>query len=151
MAITGYYILTNRKIKNKFKTIMKKTKIIYWILTGLFAFLMLGSAVPDIISANIALEGFKAMGYPAYLVPFLGIAKLLGVIAILVPEYARIKEWAYAGLLFDLIGAIYSVISIGISPAEWLPMLVIIVLGLFSYVYYHRNLRLSSINNIELA
>jgi hypothetical protein len=147
MATVGFYILTNRKSNKKFiQTIMKKIKITYWVLTGLFAFLMLGSAIPDIISAPVAVEGFKAMGYPAYLIPFLGIAKLLGVIAILVPGYARIKEWAYAGLLFDVIGAVYSVMSIGVSVADWMPVLVIIVLGMLSYVYYHRNLRLSSVS-----
>jgi hypothetical protein len=76
---------------------MKKTKIIYWIFTSLFVMLMLASAIPDIFSVPVAVEGFKKMGYPVYLLPFLGVAKFLGVVAILVPGYARIKEWAYAG------------------------------------------------------
>jgi len=117
---------------------MKKTKITYWILTGLFAFVMLGSAIPDIMVDPMAIVGFKEMGMPAYLIPFLGIAKLLGVIAILVPGFPRIKEWAYAGLVFDLIGATYGVMSIGKPAAAWLPMLIILALGFLSYVFYHK-------------
>ncbi len=117
---------------------MKKTKIAYWVFTGLFAFVMLGSAIPDILVVPIAVEGFKDMGYPAYLIPFLGWAKLLGVIAILIPGFPRIKEWAYAGLFFDLIGATYSVASIGKPISDWSPMLVIIGVGVCSYVFYHK-------------
>src|SRR5258708_6766581 len=93
---------------------MKKTKIFYWIFTGLFAFLMLGSAVPDIVSSPIAVKGMhEDLGYPVYLIPFLGVAKLLGAVAILVPGYSRLKEWGYAGLLFDLVGAAYSILASG--------------------------------------
>src|ERR1700730_12136548 len=92
---------------------MKKTRIIYWTITGLFALFMLAAAVPDIISAPDAITVLKGIGYPVYLLPFLGIAKVLGVLAILISGFPRIKEWAYAGLLFDLIGAAYSNIASG--------------------------------------
>lgn len=117
---------------------MKKTNIIYWILTGLFAFVMLGSAIPDILISPIAVQGFTEMGMPTYLLPFLGIAKLLGVIAILVPGYPRIKEWAYSGLLYDLIGATYSVAASGKPVSHWSPMLIFIVLGACSYIWYRK-------------
>lgn len=123
---------------------MKKTKIAYWVFTGLFAFVMLGSAIPDILVMPEAVQGFKEMGYPAYLIPFLGWAKLLGVAAILIPGFPRIKEWAYAGLFIDLVGAAYSVGSIGKSMNNWVPMLVIIGIGISSYVFYHKKLRLSA-------
>ena len=127
---------------------MKKTKITYWIFTGLFAFVMLGSAIPDILVMPEAVVGFREMGYPAYLIPFLGWAKLLGVIAILVPVFPRLKEWAYAGLFFDLLGAIYSVFSIGKPFSNWAPMLVIIGVGIGSYVFYQRKLRAVSQNSV---
>ena len=117
---------------------MKRTNIIYWILTGLFAFVMLGSAIPDILVSPIAVQGFKEMGMPVYLIPFLGVAKLLGVIAILIPGYPRIKEWAYAGLIYDLIGATYSVASSGKSLGNWLPMLIFIGVGACAYIWYHK-------------
>ena len=123
---------------------MKKTKGIYWVLTGLFAFVMLGSAVPDIFSANLAVEGFKKIGYPAYLVPFVGIAKLLGSIVILVPGYPRLKEWAYAGLIIDLTGATYSIMSSGAPASNWIGMAVPIALAFGSYVYYHKKLQVKN-------
>jgi len=122
---------------------MKTTKTLYWVLTGLFAFMMLGSAIPDMISAQIAIEGFKKIGYPAYLVPFLGFAKLFGCIAILVPGMPRLKEWAYAGLTIDLIGATYSIMSSGAPASNWVGMVVPLALAAASYFYYHKRYRLS--------
>ena len=89
------------------------------------------------------------MGYPAYLIPFLGWAKLLGVVAILVPGFPRIKEWAYAGLFFDLLGATYSVANSGKTIGEWSPMLAFIALGIGSYVYYHKKRKATSVRNAE--
>jgi hypothetical protein len=124
---------------------MKKTKIIYWILTGLFAFLMLGSAIPDIFSSPVAVKGMhEGLGYPVYFIPFIGVAKLLGVVAILIPGYSRLKEWAYAGLLFDLIGAAYSILAAGQPIANWIFMVLPITLGAFSYIFYHKKKRLSN-------
>lgn len=120
---------------------MKKTKIIYWIFTGVFAFFMLGSAIPDMLCMKLAVDGFARIGYPATLVPFLGFAKLLGVIAILVPGFPRIKEWAYAGLTFDLIGAAYSIAIIGAPASDWMPVFIPLTIGILSYVYYHKKMR----------
>ncbi|RCR71219.1 DoxX family protein [Larkinella punicea] len=117
---------------------MKKTKILYWVFTGLFAFVMLGSSIPDILVIPQAVEGFKQINLPAYLLPFLGWAKLLGVMAILVPGFPRIKEWAYAGLIFDLLGATYCVYSAGKATMDWAPMLFFVALGAASYVFYHK-------------
>jgi hypothetical protein len=119
---------------------MKKTKTMYRIFTILFAFAMLGSAIPDILVAPVAVEGFRQIGLPAYLVPFMGIAKLCGVVAILVPGYPRIKEWAYAGLIFDLVGATFCV-SAGKSFALATPMFIFIGIGFLSYAWYHKNLK----------
>lgn len=117
---------------------MNKTKFTYRLLTGLFAFIMLGSAVPDILVVPEAVVGFREMGYPPYLIPFLGWAKLFGVAAILIPGLPRLKEWAYAGLFIDLLGATYSIIAIGKPVSAWLPMLVIAGVGVGSYVFYHK-------------
>ena len=120
---------------------MKKTNIIYWVLTGLFAFMMAGSAIPDVLSQPMAVEGMHVgLGYPLYFIPFIGVAKLLGVIAILVPGYPRLKEWAYAGLMFDLIGATYSIISVGKPIGDWGFMILPLTLGTLSYLYYHKKL-----------
>ncbi|WP_205511549.1 DoxX family protein [Longitalea arenae] len=120
---------------------MKKTNIFYWVFTGLFAFLMLGSAIPDIMSHPVAIQGMHVeLGYPKFFVPFIGVAKLLGVIAILVPGFPRIKEWAYAGLFFDLIGATFSILAIG--KPDWMFMSLPLALATASYVFYHKRRKL---------
>ncbi|MBE7172565.1 MAG: DoxX family protein [Williamsia sp.] len=126
---------------------MKKTKVLYWIFTGLFAAMMLGSSIPDILVLQEAVKGFQEIGMPASLVPFLGVAKLLGVIAILVPGFPRIKEWAYAGLVFDLVGATYLVAVSGKPIVYWSPMLVVLLLAAGSYIYYHKKRKAALDNN----
>jgi len=124
---------------------MKKTKILYWTFTGLFAFMMLGSAIPDIFSASDAVKGMHdGLGYPLYFIPFIGVAKALGVLAILIPGFPKIKEWAYAGLTFDLTGASYSLIAAGTPPATWAFMLLPLALAFASYYFYHKKLKAAS-------
>lgn len=125
---------------------IKRTNIFYWIFTGLFAFLMLGSAIPDIFSAQIAVEGMGHLGYPAYFVPFIGVAKALGVVAILVPGFPKLREWAYAGLAFDLIGATYSMIAIGAPASAWAQMILPLALAAASYFFYRKRLNAASAN-----
>jgi hypothetical protein len=123
---------------------MKKTIILYWVFTGLFGFMMLGSAIPDILSSDVAVKGMHDdLGYPLYMIPFIGLAKLLGVIAILIPGFPRLKEWAYAGLFFDLIGATYSIIAVGGTPAQWGFMIMPLALFVLSYVWYHKKAALT--------
>lgn len=121
---------------------MKKLNILYWIFTGLFAALMLFSAIPDIVATPEAMEIVnKQLHYPEYFVQFIGVAKLLGVIAILIPGWPRVKEWAYAGLFFDLIGAVYSALMSGPFDPALLGMLIFIIPGILSYIYYHKRLK----------
>jgi hypothetical protein len=132
---------TNTIIQLLKLVVMKKTNIFYWVFTGLFAFLMLGSAIPDIMSHPVAIKGMhEELGYPVFFVPFIGVAKLLGVVAILVPGFPRIKEWAYAGLFFDLIGATYSILAIG--KPDWMFMVLPLALATTSYVFYQKRKKL---------
>src|SRR5436189_5891128 len=97
----------------------KTIKILYWVFTILFAALMIFSAVGSIVVNEDAKKLIHdQLGYPVYFIPFTGVAKLLGSIVILIPGLKRIKEWAYAGLFFDLVGAIYSGIAVakGVDP-----------------------------------
>jgi hypothetical protein len=120
---------------------MKKTNILYWIFTSLFAAMMLFSAIPDVISDPIAVKGMHGeLGYPLFFIPFIGVAKLLGAIAILLPGFPRLKEWAYAGLFFDLIGATYSILAIG--KPDWMFMFLPFSLGIGSYLFYQKRKRL---------
>jgi DoxX-like family len=96
---------------------MKKVRIFYWIITILFGGFMMFSSISNVTSDPQAIEFFKSLGLPAYWLPFLGWAKILGCITILTPGLNKLKEWAYAGLAFDLIGALYAVImSFGFQP-----------------------------------
>lgn len=122
------------------KHFMKKTIIIHRILTGLLVvFFGLGS-IPDILKVPDAVVLFKHLNLPAYLLPFLGTAKLLGCITLLLPKYIRLKEWVYAGLTFDLLGATFCSLSSGDSPLLVSPMLIGFVLIAGSYTYFHKRL-----------
>ena len=101
---------------------------------------MIMSAIPNILSAPEWVEVFKQLGYPLYLLPFLGIAKLLGAIFLLIPGFPRLKEWAYAGFFFDLTGAVYSGLAVGGFDPQMLAMLVPFGLGALSYIYHHKRL-----------
>ncbi len=117
---------------------MKKTKTLYWIFTALFAAFMALTAIPDILMSKDAVKFITDLGYPKYFIPFIGVAKVLGSIAILIPGYPRIKEWAYAGLFFDLVGATYSQIAqVGFRP-QMLFMLLPFLLWFLSYSFYHK-------------
>jgi len=128
---------------------MKKLNIIYWIVTILFAAFMAFSAIPDIMINPDAVKFINSLGYPLYFLPFIGIAKVLGSITILVPRFPRLTEWAYAGLMYDLIGAMYSIMcSMGIA-AGWM-MLLFIAFGALSYALYHRRRKLMAITDQPL-
>jgi hypothetical protein len=100
--------------------------------------MFLAASIPDVVKSTEAVAVFSHLGYPHYLLPLLGTAKLLGVAALLIPGFAALKEWAYAGLTFDLAGALYSHISTGDGPGQWAFAAVGLVLVLASYLLYRR-------------
>jgi hypothetical protein len=120
----------------------KTINILYWIFTILFAALMIFSSVGSIVVNEDAKKLIHdQLGYPIYFIPFTGVAKLLGSIVILIPGLKTIKEWAYAGLFFDLAGAIYSGIAVAktVEPMM-LFMFVWIVPGILSYIFWKKKL-----------
>jgi uncharacterized membrane protein len=118
---------------------MKKTKTLYWIFTGLFAVFMIFSGITNVMVIPDAVTIITThLGYPQYLIPFLGLAKILGGIALLVPGFPRLKEWAYAGLFFDILGAAYSGICVDGFQPQMLSMLIFFGLEALSYIYYHK-------------
>lgn len=126
---------------------MKTTNITYWISTSLTAALFAFSSVLYLTHNPQLVNGFKMLGYPEYLLTLLGIAKILAAIALLVPRFPRLKEWAYAGLAFDLIGALWSHMAIGDS-ASAPSVLVFVVLLATSYLSYHKRLENKSIEKV---
>ncbi|GAB5405232.1 MAG: hypothetical protein Aurels2KO_34630 [Aureliella sp.] len=81
---------------------MNGKQIGYWFLTGLFCLAMGAAGVLNLIHFEGQQEGMRSLGYPVYLMTILGVAKLLGVIALWIPRTPLLNEWAYAGFTFDL-------------------------------------------------
>ena len=91
----------------------KTIKIIYWAITTIFSLAMLFSGVSEIMQTEQGKEVMKHLGYPLYVNTILGVAKILGVIALLQWKFKTIKEWAYAGFTIDFIGAAASLYFAG--------------------------------------
>ncbi len=118
----------------------KSNNVIYWISTSLFAALMIFSAVGGLQPSQQAIQVIHdGLGYPVYFIQFISVAKLLGSVVILIPGLNRIKEWAYAGLFFDLAGAVYSGIA---SSGKFDPMMLTLAIwilpGIVSYYLWHK-------------
>lgn len=113
-------------------------KIAYWIFTVLIAALMVLSAIPDVLLVDGAVQIFEHLGYPRYLLPFIGVAKLLGAAAILQPWFRGLTEWAYAGITFDLIGALYSHIAVGDAVPFLVPPILGLILTAGSYLTFRK-------------
>lgn len=87
----------------------KKT---FWAVTVLFAAFMVFSGLMGMLSES-GLEGMLDLGYPAYFATIIGVAKILGALALVVRRFPTLTEWAYAGFAFDLIGAAWSMLAVG--------------------------------------
>jgi uncharacterized membrane protein YphA (DoxX/SURF4 family) len=107
--------------------------VTYWITTGLVAALSLFAAFSYLTAAPQAVEGFTHVGYPQQLRIMLGIAKLLGAIALIVPGFPKLKEWAYAGFTFAWIAAFVAHHAAGDGPKAFMPLVLLILLAI-SYV-----------------
>ncbi|HXS38261.1 MAG TPA: DoxX family protein [Flavipsychrobacter sp.] len=116
---------------------MKAIKITYWVATIIPAALFAMSSVMYLTHNPALVSGMKALGYPLYLLNILGTAKILGAIALVVPKFPRLKEWAYAGFVFDILGAIWS--HLANRNFSEIPFIVFILLLVgISYFTYHR-------------
>lgn len=124
---------------------MKRINTWYWIVTILFAGFMIFSAVPDIMMTPEAMNMITGLGYPKYFVSFIGVAKLIGAITILIPGLKTVKEWAYAGLFFDLMGATYSALALGGFQLPMLFMILPISFLFLSHYLWHKKMRIGSI------
>ena len=108
---------------------------------------MFGSGVQALLKTAEELKGIHdGLGYPVYFIPFIRLAKMLGAVAILVPGYPRLKEWAYAGLTFDLIAATYSLYCVPPPQGAWYFMFIFLALAAAAYIYYHKKLALPAVS-----
>ena len=117
---------------------MKKAKIIFWTTTILI-FLFEG-VMPALTSqTELAKEGIRHLGYPEYFGNALVVFKILGVLALVIPQVPnRIKEWAYAGFAFDFIFASISHFAVdGVDFQGFFPLIILAIL-MTSYIYHHK-------------
>lgn len=112
---------------------MKAKNIAYWIVTSLVALLFLFGGFVDLKGGPEMEAGMKALGYSGYVATILGFWKFLGGIALLLPKTPRLKEWAYAGIVFDLTGASYSHAVSGDPTSKVITPLVVLAFAVASW------------------
>ncbi|EIE00639.1 DoxX family protein [Leptospira licerasiae] len=110
-----------------------RNKVIYWIATAWLSLGMVSTGIVQVIQMKEEVDMFAHLGYPAYLLIILGVWKLLGVIAVLVPKYPLVKEWAYAGFFFTMSGAVFSHFAAGDGAKEYFGPVLLLVLTVVSW------------------
>lgn len=113
----------------------KRTKIIYWVFTLWMALGMVSTAIVQLIKSKDELLNFTNLGYPSYLMTIIGIWKILGVIAILIPKRLLLKEWAYAGFFFVMSGAVVSHFIVGDTAGRTFPAVLLLALVIISWYF----------------
>ncbi|MDC3955244.1 DoxX family protein [Polyangium jinanense] len=122
----------------------KARTIGYWAATGLLAFAFAAGGVGDLSGAPQVLEGMTHLGYPAYFATILGVWKVLGAVALLAPRFPRLKEWAYAGIFFDLTGAAASHAASGDPAGKVITPLVLVAIAAASWALRPESRKLAS-------
>jgi uncharacterized membrane protein YphA (DoxX/SURF4 family) len=120
-------------------------KTLYWTSTVLLAAVLLLGGVMDLLRAPAVVQPITALGYPPYLASILGVWKLLGAAAIAAPGLPRLKEWAYAGVLFDLSGAALSHAMSGDPAAKVAGPLVLLAIAAVSWAFRPATRRLGEL------
>ena len=113
----------------------KRDKIIYWVATLWLSLGMASTGFVQLFNVKGEVEFILDMGYPVYLLTILGVWKILGVIAVLVPRFPLVKEWAYAGFFFAMSGAIFSHIAVGHGVKDLFGPVLLIVLTVVSWYF----------------
>jgi hypothetical protein len=131
----------------------KRNKIIYWIATLWLCLGMVATGMVQLLKleqpgalAPPGTYGITELGYPVYLLTILGMWKMLGVVALLVPGFPVLKEWAYAGFFFLTSGAIWSHLAVGHAAVELLPSLLLLVLTVVSWYFRPPSRRLAPVD-----
>lgn len=112
----------------------KNRKIAYWVVTGLTALAFTGSGTMSLIGPPELAAAYEKLGMPLYLMVLIGVAKLLFVVAILAPGFARLKEWAYAGITINMVGGFYSHLMVGDPISESVAPLIPLSFAIASYL-----------------
>ena len=124
----------------------KRNKILYWIATILIVLGTLPGGVGQMAHAKWSIDLFRHLGYPMYILTFIGMWKVVGGIVLTIPKFPLVKEWAYAGFFFAMSGAAFSHIASGDRVNQTLPSLVLLVLTVVSWYFRPANRRITSVN-----
>jgi len=131
----------------------KRNKIIYWIATIWLSLGMVSTGIVQLLKLKGdgpgSLDSMTHLGYPAYFVTILGISKILGVVALLIPKYPLLKEWAYAGFFFMMSGAIFTHIAAGSSMSEIFPSLLLLILIVVSWYFRPSDRKIISVDHLN--
>jgi hypothetical protein len=126
---------------------MEKRKLIwYWIITIILSFCIFSGGLAQAFQMKQTLDGFKPLGYPTYFISLIGVWKVLGIIAILIPEFKLLKEWAYAGIFFTMTGAVISHIASNDIHPQIIAPAVLAILTVLSWYLRPANRKITSIN-----
>lgn len=126
----------------------KKDKIIYWIATIWLSLGMVSTGIVQLMKNNAEVDKISVqMGYPVYFLIIIGVWKLLGVVAVLIPKFPLLKEWAYAGFFFLMTGAILSHYAVSDPALEYFGPFLLLLLTFISW-YYRPNNRKVHVNQI---
>ena len=127
----------------------KRDKIIYWIATLWLALGMVVTGAGQVFKMKEGQGGVEMithLNYPLYLLTILGVAKILGVVTVLIPKFPLLKEWAYAGFVFIMTGAMCSHIAVGDPVTSLFPSLLLLVLTLVSWYFRPADRKITSGN-----
>ncbi len=119
----------------------KRNNIIYWVSTIWLSLGMISTGIVQLIHMEDEVNKMAALGYPAYFLTIIGLWKLAGVVAILVPGFPVVKEWAYAGFFFITTGAIFTHAAVGDEPVEFFGPFLLLVLTIVSWFFRPANRR----------
>lgn len=113
----------------------KRDRVIYWIATGWLALGMASTGIVQLLKVEEDVQFIIQLGYPRYFLTLLGIWKILGVVAVLLPKSPMLKEWAYAGFFFAMSGAVFSHLAVGNPIGEVAPSLLLLTLTIVSWYF----------------
>lgn len=125
----------------------KTIKITYWVLLIIFCLLLTADGIGGVSMAKEGVEALHHLGYPPYIMPLLGALKLLGVVALLQTKYQGIKEWVFAGITFNFVGAAVSHLAAGDSVGVAMQPMVALVIMLIVYILWKKYEQVKNIPN----
>jgi len=113
----------------------KRDKIIYWVATVWLSLGMASTGIVQLLQMEEEVQKMNTLGYPSYFLTIIGVWKILGVIAVLVPKFPLIKEWTYAGFFFLMTGAIFKHLAVGDNAVEFFGPSLLLLLTSVSWYF----------------